>query len=310
MSDLASSYIGSIYQLAQEVNTLSMHGNALWLMGPLAPPCLVGPYRKYVVKVREALDLLYAEFKRENGDEAFGALVDASKELSARAAELPALIGSYSDAPAAWQPEAYGSGSAERTPVGGLGQSQLENYLRDAMSRLPVSGAPSVVRATEAVGGFSFWRGLWTTGRGVLSWGMKWLPAILVFEAGMGGMETVFALAREKMKEQPSSEAVRSAARDAIESFEEDYWPRVAQQWQAMIRIYRMSMGNPELVRAMMAAWDPQRMERPIPPKKSDYDVFSLGDLLGVETYKPRHQWIAIPILVGGSLGAVYAVGD
>lgn len=320
-NDGAQSYAGILFQLAQEAETLGLHGSALQQMGPVAPPCLARPYREYREKLIEAAAKLYAAFGQEHGREALEQFIAKTRPFQVMIDSVPALIGSYSDAPPAWQPEAYedtgsSEGTTERSPLGrlrGLGQTDVEiiartrKLLAEGLWRGEfAAGAPAVVKATEAVAAQGFWRGLWSSAGAIWGIAKRWsLPIFIALEVGpilvnmfTSGPET--STARSMMGEIGSH----------LKDFVHDYWPRVAQQWQAMIRIYRMSGGNPALVRKMMEAWDPQQMEKPLPPQSGDFDVFFLGDLLGIQIEHDRHSWIAIPILAAGSFGSMVAVGD
>lgn len=316
MSDVASQYGSLIYQLVHLAETLHLHGNALFEMGPLAPPCLVRPYKTYRQKVINAASRIDVALR----EDAASVPRELTELLGGGVASLlpnmPDLIGSYSDAPAEWHPDAYDA--PPRPPLGKLGLVEdeiLRSYkLLMDVERGVVAGAPAVVKATEAVAGHWFWRGARSMGGGLLRWANRWCVPLMIIEAGnmLGPSvpEVLMSKAREYLDRNRAPTAVAAVVDEVVADFESDYWPRVAQQWQAMIRIYRASMGNPDMVRSMMAAWDPQAKEKPLPPKKSDYDVFSLANLLGVEAYRPKHQWIAIPILAAGSLGAIVAVGD
>ncbi|MEN6369965.1 MAG: hypothetical protein ABFD77_09785 [Thermotogota bacterium] len=319
MSDSEQSYAGILFQLAQEAATLAVHGDALCRMGPVAPPCLARPYREYRDKLIDSAANVYAAFGQEHGDEKLAGFIAKSKPFQRMIDSVPALIGSYSDAPPAWQPEAYADtgtveGTTEIVPMGrlrGLGGGEeitfrMHELLTKGLFRGEVaSGAPAVVKATEAVARAGFWRGL---GSGAVAFGKRWfLPLWLAFELRDESLPETMG----RMLGRPPAVSERiSGVVNQLLDFERDYWPRVAQQWQAMIRIYRASMGNPDLVRKMMAVWDPQKMEKPLPPPSSGFDVFYLGDLLGIQFEPNPHSWVALPILAAGSIGSMIAVRD
>ncbi|MDD3983363.1 MAG: hypothetical protein PHU54_05390 [Candidatus Omnitrophica bacterium] len=316
MSDSEQSYAGILFQLAQEAATLAVHGDALRRMGPVAPPCLARPYREYRDKLIDSAANVYAAFGQEHGDEKLAGFIAKSKPFQRMIDSVPALIGSYSDAPPAWQPEAYADtgtveGTTETVPMGrvrGLraGEDEIlrsHKLLFDVPRGEVAAGAPAVVKATEAVARAGFWRGL---GSGAIAFGKRWfLPLWLAFELRDESLPETMG----RMLGRPPAVSERiSGVVNQLLDFERDYWPRVAQQWQAMIRIYRASMGNPDLVRKMMAVWDPQKMEKPLPPPPSGFDVFYLGDLLGIQFEPNPHSWVAIPILAAGSIGSMIAV--
>lgn len=317
MSDNQQSYAGILFQLAQEAATLAVHGDALRQMGPVAPPCLARPYREYREKLIDSAANVYAAFGQEHGEEKLAGFIEKSKPFQRMIDAVPALIGSYSDAPPAWQPEAYADtgtveGTTETIPMGlflrGLraGEDEiLRSYklLFDMPRGEAAAGAPAVVKATEAVARAGFWRGL---GSGAMAFGKRWfLPLWLAFELRDESLPET--MGRMLGRSPAVSERISGVVNQLLD-FERDYWPRVAQQWQAMIRIYRVSMGNPDLVRKMMAVWDPQKMEKPLPPPSSGFDVFYLGDLLGIQFEPNPHSWVAIPILAAGSIGSMIAV--
>ncbi|MBN1772756.1 MAG: hypothetical protein JXB32_15915, partial [Deltaproteobacteria bacterium] len=254
MTDVADQYGSLIYQLVHLAETLRLHGNALFEMGPLAPPCLVRPYNEYRQKVLNAAVVLDSAL-RDGGLIPPELAPVLSRGVASLLPHMPELIGSYSDAPPEWQPDAYDAPS--RPPLGRLGQSELTNYLRDVMIRRPIGGgAPAVVSSVEAVGGHWFWRGARYMGGGLMRWASRWCVPLMIFEARgwLGSPKELFDLMHQI--ERPASSSVASAVNSVLDAFESDYWPRVAQQWQAMIRIYRASMGRPDTVRSMMAAWD------------------------------------------------------
>ena len=311
---LPSSYLGLMVQLAQDAETLTLHGNALRLLGPLAPPCLVRPYNEYRRKIITAAEELFSSYQRTNGAELTAEFVERSKAFLLMLDGMPELIGSWSDAPAVWQPEAFGDPGGggtveERSSVGKLG-SEIENWLRDSLRpAAPYGPLPAELAATEAVAAQGFWRGVWTAGRGVAGFAAKhWVGLWLAWDVSDWLSDGISGVVETALR--PVSEpAVIDLITEAIRSVELDYLPRTAQQWQAVIKITRAAHANRAIMRKLMAAYDPHT-EKPLPPQPSAFDVFKLGDLAGLQTLGGKKSWIAIPVLVGGSIASAIAVRE
>jgi hypothetical protein len=157
------------------------------------------------------------------------------------------------------------------------------------------------------------WRGIWKAGPQILKFAAKrvipvWIVLDLVWSrvAGPSTSDTLGSL----MRQVPRDSSALAAIREAVESFESDYLPKTAQQWQAIIKLARVSAGNQTVMKQYMLAYDPH-VERQLPPPPQAFDAVSMALLAGIK-FRGEHgdSWIALPVLVAGSLTTMYGLGE
>jgi hypothetical protein len=308
----AESFGGELAALAMDAHLLRVHGEALKKLGKLAPKCLVRPYRKYRQAVGEMAASIYQEIADTKGEETLAQFRSRTLQLEYEFSKMPEVSEEWTDGPAQWDSDHAGwppgtfasaepGGTSEPlppTPLGKLGRLGDEVPLIDFA---PGSFAPpgTVVTATEAVAKETFWRGILSGAGRAAGSTFRFLKTrnfwmLVAFTVGPTVIEAGY---RWVFGEEPRGD-IKGHFKNLQQSFEWDYIPKTAQQWQAVIKAVRASGGDPVLLERLLRASNPW-VEPVVPPAPDDYDWVNLGHLSG--TSRPHvSPWASLLTLAAG----------
>lgn len=312
----AESFGGALAALCLDAEHLAVHGRALKALGPLAPQCLVRPYRKYRQAIADMVATIYQDIGEQRGEEVLAQFRSRAMRLEYLLASMPDVTQEWSDGPDQWDADHAGwapgefvtpilDGGPIPIPPGPLGKLAAEIPLIDF-----APGYDAAVNAAASdVTRQTFWRGFLSAGGRAAGATVNFLKTknfwLLVAFTVLppvveAGWQWVFA-------DSPKT-SVMQQFRNLQLSFEQDYIPRTAQQWQSVIKAVRASGGNPVLLERLLRASNPWE-EKSVPPTSDSFNWVNLGHLAGIPM-PPKGPPVAAILSLAGGMVASWAIAD